>query len=374
MTLRAITLPGKRDPTVAAIVTAWRRLTSTRPDGRTGPGSLTVVACSGGADSSALVLALAAAKAPIIVAHIVHDQRARAEALADRDAVRELSEVLGLPFAEGTARARGKRGNTEALLRAARYAELERIAREADAEYVATAHHAHDQIETVLMAMLRGAGTRGLRGIAQSRPIARGSRVRLIRPMLRIEPAEARRLCREAEFTWREDPTNADALRLRARLRTRVLPELLQCRPAAARRICESADALRDADQALKVAARRAWSRREVRLCEDGTAASIAWPRSVLADLPRAIAGLVLVRAARALGVPSRSITRRQVTEAVEACRRGRSHGRPASARARTTGASSAGLPFNLTWSGLRIRSVGHTVELERTARRQLRP
>ena len=70
-----------------------------------GKGEPTLIACSGGADSSALVLALAAVADNVVIGHVVHDLRARAEALADRDAARTLAEVLGVRFVEREVRA-----------------------------------------------------------------------------------------------------------------------------------------------------------------------------------------------------------------------------------------------------------------------------
>ncbi|MBC7772858.1 MAG: hypothetical protein H7210_10215, partial [Pyrinomonadaceae bacterium] len=83
-----------RDPAMGIIARQWRLLTSGKSASsgrRLGPGERTLVACSGGADSSALVLALAAATDQIVVAHVVHDMRSAAEAHADRDAVRRLA-------------------------------------------------------------------------------------------------------------------------------------------------------------------------------------------------------------------------------------------------------------------------------------------
>ncbi len=140
----------------------------------------TVIACSGGADSSALVIALAAglgvrARDVLVVGHVVHDLRSRGEALADRDAVRALAERLGLEFVEREVRVRGEwGGNLEALARRARYAALGEMAREAGCGFVATAHHADDQMESVLMALVRGAGLRGLAGIRVKRGLGVG--------------------------------------------------------------------------------------------------------------------------------------------------------------------------------------------------------
>src|SRR4051794_36385139 len=112
-------LPAKlsrRDPVIAAIVRAWRRQTTPHRERRAGAGQPTLIACSGGADSCALVLALATATDRLIVAHVVHDLRPAAEALRDRDVAKHLAEHLGLEFVQAHVRVRaeGGGGNAEA--------------------------------------------------------------------------------------------------------------------------------------------------------------------------------------------------------------------------------------------------------------------
>ncbi len=151
----------------------------------------------GGADSVALVLALAAATDRIVVGHVVHDLRTREEVEGDRDFVRDLTAELGLSFVERAVKVRSKRrdggkGNLEALARAARYDALVEMAAEAKCRFVATAHHADDQVETLLMGIMRGVGLVGLSGMAESRLLGRagdgnGKRVWLIRPMIAAE-------------------------------------------------------------------------------------------------------------------------------------------------------------------------------------------
>ncbi len=231
----------KRDRAARAIVLAWRRLTSPARAAKVGPGAPTLVACSGGADSTALVLALTASRAPIFVAHVVHDLRSEREALADRDAVARLAEQLGVPFCEARVKVRDEGGNAEAAARRLRYAALAELAVGAGVRYIATAHHAGDQAETLLMHLLRGTGPRGLRGISAQRLIAQRLRgeaaPRLIRPMLEVTADDARRVCTLAGVPWQEDATNADTSRLRAALRHRVLPLLEEIRPGATRRM-----------------------------------------------------------------------------------------------------------------------------------------
>lgn len=267
----------RRDPSVRRVALAWRRLTS--------GGGRTLVAASGGVDSTALLLALALASTDLVVAHVLHDIRPRADAEADRDAVRALAERLQLPFAESVVHVTGVRGNKESLARRERYAALSRLAAEHRCPYVATAHHADDQLETLLMALLRGAGPHGLRGIAPTRPLLQQS-ITLIRPMLHATRAEARRMCELAGIDWREDATNADESRLRAALRSRVIPLLREIRPASPRRAADTAELLRDAAAMIDARVREVFG-------DDSS-----WPRDRLRVVPILVLGAGLRRAA----------------------------------------------------------------------------
>ncbi len=225
----------RRDPGAARIARQWRTLTRGAP---------TVGACSGGADSTALVLALWAARAPLTIAHVVHDLRPREEALADRDAVRTTAGRLGVPLREAEVCASG-RGNAEGAARGGRYRALAQVARECGCRYVATGHHAGDVLETMLMAIARGAGPRGLAGPAPARAIADG--ITLVRPMLGVGRADAERICALAGVEPRHDSTNDDRSRLRAAVRTGAARELLDARPGAACGAARAAGLLRDA-------------------------------------------------------------------------------------------------------------------------------
>jgi tRNA(Ile)-lysidine synthase len=229
-----------------AVIRSWRALVPRS--------ARTLVACSGGADSSALAAVLSAATRGIVLAHVVHDMRPRDEALADRDAVRVLAERLGVGFVEAEVRVPMGRGagNAEASARRLRYAALERLAVENGCRFIATAHHADDQLESMLMAMIRGSGTAGLRGIAEKRVCGE---VTLVRPMLGVTHAEAVGLCQTLGVAWREDATNADASRLRAALRMRVLPLLEELRPGASKRAARGAATVRAAHRMLGVSA-----------------------------------------------------------------------------------------------------------------------
>lgn len=272
---------------VSRIVASWRRLTggSAVRDGGRG----TLIACSGGADSSALLLALATASGPAVVAHVVHDLRSADEAGADRDAVRSLCDALGVGFRTASVTPGAQPGNAESNARSARYDALARLAEAEGLAWVATGHHADDQLETVLMRLMRGSGVRGLGGI---RPVRRlTDTVTLVRPMLGVTHAEACDLCARCGWSWREDATNADESRLRAAIRARVLPELRAIEPAVARLVSRSAGSARAAQRAIAAAASEVRSHGVAH--EEGVrferALLRSLPAGVLAELVRAL-------------------------------------------------------------------------------------
>jgi tRNA(Ile)-lysidine synthase len=245
--------PSRRDPTIRTILRRWRALTggpAARDEQRR-----TLVACSGGADSSALLLALASVSPPPYAAHVVHDIRPPEQAERDRRAVARLCERLAVPFHHARVEAAALPGNTESNARRARYDALAEIARDAACPYVATAHHADDQLETLLMRLARGSGLRGLTGIHPSRPLDHA--VTLVRPMLDVRRDHARELCRRHAVEWTEDETNADLSRFRAAIRERVLPPLLDIAPDAPLASVRLAETLASVQTMLRDEARR---------------------------------------------------------------------------------------------------------------------
>lgn len=275
------------DPRIRRVLAEWRRLTGGR--GVRDADRSTLVACSGGADSSALAIALAAAPARIVLAHVVHDLRPEVEALADRDAAATLADRLGLEFVEGHAAVRAIGGNLEARARELRYHELERLAHAAGLPLVATGHHADDQLETLLMRLVRGAGPTGMGGIA---PRRRLGTLTLVRPMLGLARAEAEGVCDAAGWAWRTDETNRDISRTRAAIRHEVVPALKRIAPAAGERAGATADACREAGRAIDHIAARCDRLSRVA----ARTGMIEWDRDRLRRLPGAVLGALIRR------------------------------------------------------------------------------
>jgi tRNA(Ile)-lysidine synthase len=190
-----------------------------------------VVAVSGGADSVALLCALAADPPPrgLVVAHLNHQLRGPD---SDADAAFVASLFPALPHHVEAIDVRSMGGNLEATAREVRYAFLARVAAATAAGWVATGHTADDQAETVLHRLIRGSGLRGLRGIAGARQLAPG--VRLVRPLLTVSRDAVIAYLRAAGQPWREDETNRDPAFTRNRIRHELLPLLRTFNPAIA--------------------------------------------------------------------------------------------------------------------------------------------
>ncbi len=186
---------------------------------RAGRGVRVLVACSGGPDSVALSSVVARLAAggrwEPVLAHVDHGRRASAG--QDECVVLSVGERLGCRVV--VARPRIERDD-EATLRAARYAELARLAGELAAPAVLTAHTAEDQTETVLLALFRGTGLAGLAGMPARRPLAEG--IELVRPLLRVSRRELATELRSGGLPYALDPTNADLRFRRNALRRRL--------------------------------------------------------------------------------------------------------------------------------------------------------
>jgi tRNA(Ile)-lysidine synthase len=170
-------------------------------------GESVLAAVSGGADSvamAALVQGCASeAGATLVLGHVNH--RVRASSWQDEAVVLGVGATLGVRV---LARSLGEGPAAEARLRAERYAVLVEMAREVGAARVVTAHHAQDQTETVLLALFRGTGPGGLRGIPATRALAEG--IRLERPLLRMSPQHLLAYCLSQGLPWVVDASNAD--------------------------------------------------------------------------------------------------------------------------------------------------------------------
>jgi tRNA(Ile)-lysidine synthase len=189
------------------------------------------VAVSAGADSIALFRLLEALRdelgITLLAVHFDHMLRDK-ESDADARFVAELARASGVEYFSGRedVRAEAERtgANLEDAARRLRYAFFERALREKRATRIAVAHTADDQAETVLGHVMRGTGLTGLAGIYPVVELAGGGE--FVRPLLSARRQELRDYLQSRGQIWREDATNRDETRLRARIRARLLPFL----------------------------------------------------------------------------------------------------------------------------------------------------
>jgi tRNA(Ile)-lysidine synthase len=205
-----------------------RRLVAASADAARRP---LILACSGGADSTALMLLAADAfgRSRLRVAHVHHGLHADADAWLAQ--VADQARLLGLAFeARRLAGAAGGRRfdglGPEAWARRERYLALTAIARAAGAGAVLTAHHLHDQIETAILQSARGAGRSGRAAMAEARPLG-GPAPWLLRPLLDVPRERLRAVVARVGWDTVDDPSNTDPARARTAIRTRVTAALV---------------------------------------------------------------------------------------------------------------------------------------------------
>jgi tRNA(Ile)-lysidine synthase len=272
-------------PTYVRWRLAMRRSRLFRPGERIG------IAVSGGPDSILLLdfasVYAGEAGVTLSIVHFNHHLRG-AESDADELFVRQRARELGLEFHSSGAGvagiARAKKRNLEATARELRYSFFFGLVRQGKLDKVATAHTANDQAETVLLRLVRGAGTRGLGGI---HPVLEGG---VVRPFLTLTRAEVEAEVALRGLDYRADSSNRETRFARNRLRERVLPLLeSEFNPRVVEALAAFADHARDDDVFLQEQARersQAWLRRE-----GGT---LRIPAGRLSEFPPAIARRIL--------------------------------------------------------------------------------
>lgn len=207
------------------------------------PGARVVVGASGGADSTVLLWLLRETGFVPVAAHVNYGLRG-ADADADEALVRALCKQWAIPFRVLRA---GIEGSVQAAAREARYEFFGDVARAVGAEVVATAHHRDDQAETLLLNLFRGCGPAGLAGMPVRRPLAPGSDVWVVRPLLFASRAEIEVYAHDHGLRWREDASNQTGDYRRNVLRRKVLP-LIEAHFGAgvAERLAHAATLLRE--------------------------------------------------------------------------------------------------------------------------------
>ncbi|WP_374408904.1 tRNA lysidine(34) synthetase TilS [Pelagerythrobacter sp.] len=244
---------------------------------------------SGGPDSLALLL-LAHAAMPGAIAAATVDHGLRPESASEVAMVGQVCARLGIHH--DTLRVELARGNVQDAARQARYAALESWALGRGLDALATAHHADDQAETLVMRLNRGSGVSGLAGVRATTRVPGGD-LPLLRPLLGWRRAELAAVVQAAGLEPAHDPSNRDERFDRVRIR-RALADADWLDPLA---LSRSADHLADADDALRWAAEREWAERVEERKDKSRRGYLYRPQA-----PRAVRLRVLARAIGLLG------------------------------------------------------------------------
>jgi tRNA(Ile)-lysidine synthase len=270
----------------------WRRLRLPQSN------EAIVVAVSGGADSSALLLGIhdlthsGKLETPVFVAHLDHELRDTSK--KDALMVSQLAGSLGFQAIRGRADVRKLAqetgDNLEQAARQARYAFLERAAKRKKAGYVLVAHTMDDQAETVLLRLLRGSSSEGLSGMDSVRLILKGSTIRLARPLLSwARRTDTETFCRQRGIEFIIDEMNQDQSFARVKVRQQLLPLMQSLNNRIVETLLRTANLLKEDSASLAMDAARllslATERPEGKRQSDHTVLKV----SVLAAAPSAV-------------------------------------------------------------------------------------
>ena len=229
------------------------------------PGQEVVVGVSGGPDSLCLLDCLDQLGYRPIVAHF--DHRLRADSAEDAEFVREVARSYRLPYHLGREDVIKADGGIEQAARQLRYRYLNQVAEQTGITAVAVGHTADDQAETVLMHLLRGAGSAGLGGMGASTALngitnldaAEGRR--LIRPLLEVAREETLAHCGTVGLEPRIDSTNADPRFSRNRLRNELIPILRTYNPRIQETLVRTAKVMAAETEAIEAMVDSNWTR-----------------------------------------------------------------------------------------------------------------
>lgn len=230
-------------------------------------GELLIIGVSGGSDSVCLLTILDALKNELNVrlhiAHLNHQLRGD-ESQADAAFVAGLADKLNIPVTvenrDVASYQKEKHLSLEEAAREMRYAFFAELAAKLGTNKVAVGHTANDQVETVLMHLIRGSGTRGLAGL-QPETVLRpgGNPLTVIRPILALSRAETEAYCKNHGLEWRTDSSNLLPETLRNRIRLELLPLLRKYNPEIERAVIRTAAIARDDTGFIDAATQNVW-------------------------------------------------------------------------------------------------------------------
>jgi tRNA(Ile)-lysidine synthase len=269
------------------------------------PARPVLVGVSGGPDSLCLLGILQEAGYQVIVAHFNHQLRPEAD--QEAASVSERARRFGLPFvgdsADVRAYAREQSLSLEEAARNLRYRFLFAAARQYGAWAVAVGHTADDQVETVLMHFIRGAGLSGLKGMEYRTVLpVFDTEIPLVRPLLSLWRRETESYCREHNLEPHIDVSNTDTAFFRNRLRHELIPELEKYNPRFTDSLLRTAQVLQSDYAVLQDVLETAWKEDVIESGEGW----VAFDRSGLAKRPSGLRRNLVRRAAEALRPESR--------------------------------------------------------------------
>jgi len=276
-----------------------------------------IVAVSGGPDSLCLLDLLYLLEYPLLVAH--YDHSLRPESAEDARQVAMIAAGHHLPFlserGDVMGLAKRERLSVEEAARVARYRFLFEQARQHQAQAVAVGHNADDQVETVLMHLLRGAGMAGLKGMTYRSFLTEwDTQIPLVRPLLGVWRTEIMAYCEERGLKPVNDRSNQDLTFFRNRLRHELVPFLEQYNPQVKNVVWRMANNLAADYGFLEQSAHHAWKN-----CLAGEGQGyVALVLSLLIQLPLAQQRSVLRRALAELRPMLRDIDFSAVERALE--------------------------------------------------------
>src|SRR3954452_22276579 len=253
-----------------------------RESGLVAAGSRGVALVSGGADSTAAAAGLGHERGGerFVALHLNYGLRPGSD--GDQRTCEELCERLGIELE--VERLRLGDGNLQAEARRARYAAAKRLREVSSLDWIATGHTQTDLAETLIYRLATSPGRRALLGL-------RARRGPIVRPILSLDRAEARRLVEQAGLPFADDPTNAEPVFARNRIRNEVLPVLREIGPEAEATIAETHAELAEESETLDRLAAEA-------LAQSGAEAAGAIARDALGQMDPAIRRLVFRRMA----------------------------------------------------------------------------
>jgi tRNA(Ile)-lysidine synthase len=276
-----------------------------------------LVGYSGGPDSTCLLHLMQRGGFNVVAAHLHHGQRTEAD--TELKLCQAFCDELGIPFVSGRADvprlSKEIKVSIEEAGRIARYEFFSSAAVSTGCDLIATAHTQDDQMETVLLHIVRGTGLNGLAGIPERR-------ANIVRPLLPFTRAQTHEYCERLGLWTHADPANTDLKHSRARLRSNVIPELQQINPGVGASITRLAAIAKEETEFLDGMAAAALERSEVPL--NGNLAfltrhiELALDPSVLGHLPDVLLKRALRLAVAAIGG---SLDSHQLTIAFEGIR-----------------------------------------------------